>query len=60
MLNTKKATFKIDGLEGAEHHDITLRNINIINGVPEEIKHAKNIKQENVKYSKDASKAGKK
>ena len=60
VLNTKKATFKIDGLEGAEHHDITLRNINIINGVPEEIKHAKNIKQENVKYSKDASKAGKK
>ena len=32
----------------------------ILNGVPEEIKHAKNIKQENVKYSKDASKAGKK
>lgn len=53
---TKKATFQVYGLPGAEHHDLTLRNIKVINGVAESIKDGKNIKQENVTYTQDASK----
>ncbi len=52
VQNTKKATFKIEGMEIAKHHDITLRNVKIINGVDEEIKNAENITQENVTYVK--------
>ena len=46
-------------MPGAEHHDITLRNIKVINGVAEKIQNGKNIKQENVTYTNDASMAGK-
>lgn len=60
VLNTKKETLEIAGMPGAEHHDITLRNIKVINGVAEKIQNGKNIKQENVTYTKDESLAGKK
>ena len=50
VLNTKKATFKVEGMPGAEHHNITLRNVNIWGGVNEEITNGKNILQENVIY----------
>ncbi len=54
VLNTKKATLQIEGMENAEHHDITLRNICIVNGQKESIKHAKNIQQENVTYTESS------
>ena len=53
VQGTKKATFKIYGMPGAEHHDITLRNVKIINGKKEELKDYKNVKQENVVYTTD-------
>lgn len=47
---TKKPTLQIYGLKGAEHHDITLRNVKIYNGVKESLKDYKNLTQENVEY----------
>lgn len=55
VQGTKKATFKIYGMPGAEHHDITLRNVKIINGKKEELKDYKNVVQENVTYTEDKS-----
>lgn len=59
VLNTKKAAFEIEGMPGGEHHDITLRNVRIINGGAQKLQHAQNIRQENVVYEQDESKAAK-
>lgn len=53
VQGTKKATFKIYGMPGAEHRDITLRNVKIINGKKQELKDYKNVVQENVTYVED-------
>ena len=53
VQGTKKATFKIYGMPGAEHYNITLRNIKIINGKKQELKDYKNVVQENVVYTED-------
>lgn len=52
VLNTKKASLSIYGVENGRHHDITLRNVTIYNGKDEEITNADNVKQENVVYEK--------
>ena len=59
VLNTKKAAFEIEGMPGGEHHDITLRKVRIINGGAQKLQHAQNIRQENVAYEQDESKAAK-
>ena len=53
VQGTQKAAFKIYGMPGAEHHDITLRNVKIINGKKQELKDYKNVTQENVVYIED-------
>lgn len=53
VQGTKKATFKIYGMPGAEHYNITLRNVKIINGKKQELKDYKNVVQENVTYTED-------
>ncbi|MBP3723181.1 MAG: glycoside hydrolase family 28 protein [Selenomonadaceae bacterium] len=53
VQGTKKATFKIYGMPGAEHYNITLRNVKIINGKKQELKDYKNVVQENVTYVED-------
>ena len=48
VMNTKKEGLRVEGMPGYEHHDITLRNVRMINTKPDKVINGKNINYENV------------
>ncbi len=48
VQNTRKEGLRVEGMPGYEHHDITLRNVRMLNTKPDKVINGKNINYENV------------